>query len=260
MQLIGQEIKHRVFGAGVVTGNDDRILTVRFSQGEKRFSYPNAFSEHLILQNRRMQDEIQNILKAKAAEEEAQRQAAKEKEEKRQYLRALKISDNAQAAFDIKQGQEEAVFSAWSVHTGHYLSGRSKGNPRIPNRMNPNSMCLLTQCEKGAPEKKRRIIGAFMVEEDFLGNYCRDGLIKAHPGYRLKPEPGSNPLFWPYIAEEPPAARWGNIAFKSFANVAASNILFDIKKALRDPKEVESAERFYRYFCQMNGFLPKEEM
>ena len=49
MQLIGQSIKHVTFGKGVVTDWNGNVITVCFSAGEKKFIYPDAFSNFLIL-------------------------------------------------------------------------------------------------------------------------------------------------------------------------------------------------------------------
>ena len=46
-------------------------------------------------------------------------------------LHSLKISPRAQAAFDIKTEQKEDLFTTWSVSTGYYISGSSKGEPQI---------------------------------------------------------------------------------------------------------------------------------
>ena len=51
MQLIGQPIKHVTFGKGVVTDWNGNVITVCFSAGEKKFIYPDAFSNFLILKN-----------------------------------------------------------------------------------------------------------------------------------------------------------------------------------------------------------------
>lgn len=51
MQLLGQPITHTTFGKGIVTDWNDHSITVCFNSGEKRFIYPDAFSNFLILKN-----------------------------------------------------------------------------------------------------------------------------------------------------------------------------------------------------------------
>ena len=79
-------------------------------------------------------------MKRLLAAREAERQAFQQKQEHKNLLRNMKISANSQAAFHITAAQEQDVFSAWTVFTGTYLSRPSKGEPRIPDRMKPNSV------------------------------------------------------------------------------------------------------------------------
>lgn len=107
-------------------------------------------------------------------------------------LENLKLSPQSQAVFHIDAEAHEAVFSSWTVSTGCYLSGYSKGEPRIPERLQPNSMCLLTERPRGCSEAERRIVGAFMVEDDFIGTCCTDGTIQAHPTHRIPAAAGTS--------------------------------------------------------------------
>lgn len=258
MQLIGQTIHHKAFGSGVVTERMDNILTICFSQGEKRFLYPDAFSDHLTLGDTALQREIRGILRKKEKAKEAKRQAVQDEQERVYRLRNLKITPTSQAVFDVKPEDRDSVFSAWTISTGRYLGGPSKGQPRLPDRLKPNSLCLLTECKKGSPEQERRIVGAFMVKEDFLGSLCQDGVIEGHPLYRMALEPEEQLLLWPYFGAEPPTRRWGNIAFQYASNETVQRILFDMKQALSDPEQQELGDSFYRYFCRMNRLQSKQ--
>lgn len=252
MQLVGQAIKHKVFGTGIVVNKVDNILTICFPAGEKRFLFPDAFSKFLVLKDRNMQNKIQKMLAEKDAEKLAQQQILCEEQARKDLLRSLKITPCSQAVFNIEYEDMQNADSAWSVSTGHYLSGYSKGEPRTPDRLKPNSLCLLTHCGKDVPEQERRITGAFMVEEDFLGTLCPDGIVKAHDTFRIRLASQNRFLFWPYFKEGPPAKRWGNVAFKYFSNITARRILFDIKEALQNTNESEHMEQFYAYFCKIN--------
>lgn len=72
MQLIGQPIKHVTFGKGVVTGWNGNVITVCFSAGEKKFIYPDAFSNFLILKNANAQKKIQHLLDVREEERETE--------------------------------------------------------------------------------------------------------------------------------------------------------------------------------------------
>lgn len=171
---------------------------------------------------------MKRLLAARKAAREAERQAFQQKQEHKNLLRNMKIYANSQAAFHITAAQEQDVFSAWTVFTGTYLSGPSKGEPRIPDRMKPNSLCLLTKRGAGVQEASRRIIGAFMVGEDFFGADCRSGTVAAHPVHRVALRPEKGLAFWPYFTRDPEKQRWGKTALKYFSNQTAEKILFDL--------------------------------
>jgi hypothetical protein len=259
MQLIGQPIKHNKFGRGIVTDWKDTIITVCFDMGEKKFIYPDAFANFLILKNEAIQKQILEILEAREAKKEEERRALQEIQERRSMLNNLKISPQSQAVLSIEPDKINDVFASWTVSTGCYISGYSRGFPRIPERLKPNSMCLLTVRDKEQLEENRRIIGAFMVEEDFLGSYCRDGIIHAHPHYRLQLPHEQQPFFWPYIVKEPQKQRWGKVPFKYMSNHAAERILFNIKSCISDAENQKCADAFYQYFCEMNRIRPRIE-
>lgn len=258
MHLIGQSVKHSTFGKGTVTDWNHSTITICFPAGEKRFIYPDAFSGFLTLKNDTMQRQIQGLLDKREEARAAERKAFQEIQDRRNLLRNLKISPQSQAVFDVKADEKEALFSTWSVSTGCYAGGYSKGEPRIPDRLKPNSMCLLTESSAAQSEKERRIIGAFMVEEDFLGSYCRDGIIDAHPVHRLQLWPERQLLFWPYITQEPKEQRWGRTPLKYMSNKAGEKILFDIKELSCCDEVGESAEKFYQYYCKLNCLKPRQ--
>lgn len=94
--------------------------------------------------------------------------------------------------------------------------------------MKPNSLCLLTKRRAGVQEASRRIIGAFMVGEDFFGADCRSGTVAAHPVHRVALRPEKGLAFWPYFTRDPEKQRWGKTALKYFSNQTAEKILFDL--------------------------------
>lgn len=259
MQLIGQPIKHVTFGKGVVTDWSGNVITVCFSAGEKKFIYPDAFSNFLILKNADAQKKVQHLLDVREEERETELKELQERQEKKHLLENLKLSPQSQAVFHIDPEQHEAVFSSWTVSTGCYLSDYSKGEPRIPDRLQPNSMCLLTERPNGGSEAERRIVGTFMVEDDFIGSRCTDGVIQAHPAHRIQLPPERQPLFWPYVSKEPEKQRWGKMAFRYMSIRTGEKILFNCKENAFTANEKSRAERFYRYYRKLNRLPPRME-
>ncbi|MGI6182185.1 MAG: hypothetical protein ACOYIE_08930, partial [Agathobaculum sp.] len=131
MELIGRALRHTTFGKGVVTGCKGNILTVCFADGDKKFLYPDAFADYLTLKDSALQTQIQNLLHRRAAEKNAAQQARQQEQERLQTLRTLRISRNSQAVFDVAADEISETVRTWTVSTGVYLSGYSRGENRI---------------------------------------------------------------------------------------------------------------------------------
>ena len=253
MQLIGQTVNHEVFGKGVVTGRDQQTMTVHFPEGNKMFLYPEAFSKYLVAQNRELQDLILSKYHAQEEARLAKERAELARWEKEAALRNRKIPSRSQGVFDIQPDALKDAFASWTVSTGTYLSGYSKGDPRIPDRMGPNSLCLMTVRRPGTVEAQRQIVGMFMAPEDFDGSACEDGRITAHPKYRLQLPADRSIPFWPYITSVSSKQKWGNTVFKYLPNELGEQILRDLRGSCPDSQTVRD---FYDYFCTLNHLDP----
>lgn len=47
MDLMNVKVRHKVFGDGIIVAKKNSYITVRFSNDEKKFEYPNAFDGYL---------------------------------------------------------------------------------------------------------------------------------------------------------------------------------------------------------------------
>lgn len=257
MELTGQAVKHAVFGKGIVTGQASHTITVAFPEGEKRFLYPEAFEQYLTLKSERAEADMEQLLEARKAKRTAETQAMLEEQEQLQRVQNFKITANSQAAFALELEQGD-VFRDWAVDTGRYLSGGAKGEPRVPDRLKPNSVCLLTRRPESGVEEEREIVGMFMVPEDFFGEDCTDGRIPAHPAHRLvlsRPMP-----FWNYFQELKRKPRWGKTTFKYFGNGIMQRILFDCMEHSAGKEEEQVAQEFYQYFNRVNRMMPLHQL
>ena len=257
MQLVGQAVKHNAFGQGVITDFSNKIVTICFSQGDKKFIYPDAFIHFLTLKDTSIQGEITASWNRRLQEKTAQKQILQEEQERHQRIRTMKITPNSQAAFHIDGTTADEIFASGVVSSGCYLSGGSKGEPRIPSRLKPNSACLLTECPEGSPEQ-RQIVGAFMVEEDFWGDLCRDGMVKSHRQHKLRLNRENSLMFWDYFDHSRGIPSWGGPVFKYFSNNTMQQILLDMKNVLCDTEDEPVIQAFYEYFCKINR-LPEIE-
>ena len=249
MQLVGQTIEHQQFGKGVVTFCDKGIITIDFADGKKSFVYPDAFESFLIPQDSGSQEQMNDILVKRKLEEKQREIENLEHQKKLAHLRAMKIPSLGQAVFDLELQGENDPFTSCRCSTGCYLSGYSKGQARIPERVHFNTMCIFTSCQQGQPENTRQILGLAMVDENFQGETCEDGWIplKEETVFRLK-----TPMaIWPYLDKEPKKA-WGHTTFKYISNKIGEEILRSLRQELTGTDQESQIRKLYQYYCECN--------
>ncbi|HHT53688.1 MAG TPA: hypothetical protein GX011_01975 [Clostridiales bacterium] len=257
MNLINKTVRHRILGEGTITDIQDRVVFIRFGEELKKFAFPDAFSKHLNLEDKKCKTYVDNLLAEYNKEAELLRKKEQQEIEKRRLHAKLPLNDNSQAAFGFIYNDRQKVLQDWTVTTGTYLSGSNFGKPRVASDIYPNTACILTCLDKGEPEENRYIWGLFMVQDDFVGSECTDGIIPAHPDYRLElsDERKDRFLFWRYF--EPPVAgkkpSWGSKEFRYVSNWKTAHLLLDIYSVAQEPEKQLSRD-FFEYFCRLNKF------
>lgn len=273
MNLENVQVVHEKYGEGNIVRQSDSVVEVCFSCGNKKFVYPDAFGTHLTVLDQELAQELAEVKgqverERLAAEAEAERIRALEEEkrerrlERERLIQSHKLSPASQAVFWCEQEELDEVFSQWQVFTGVRKSGEQKGQPTRLARLHPNSACLITVRDEGLPESERRIVGFFMVEETFLGSMCEDGLITAHPKFRIRltDEEAEQFPFWKYYYNEryPASITWNSGRHRYFANVWMAQILQDLLD-LKEDSERELVQEFLEYFCDLNR-LDEDEL
>lgn len=258
MQLIGEAVFHKKFGEGEILDKLDRTIIINFPAGTKRFYFPDAFEKHLALKNKRKQQQIDQLVGDLISEREACENARMEEQKRQERIKNLKVMPDSQAAFGFVNNSKEKVFTSWELTTGTYLSGRLKGTPRIPKKMQLNSACLLTECPGELTEKERKIIGIFMVRDDFEGKLCRDGIIRSHERYRIKLEESEELFFWDYFSLDDENMKWGSVEIRYFSNSTMLKILRDLQEKITIPERSRLIKEFYQYYLRVNK-LEQEE-
>ncbi len=274
MKLEGKSINHIKYGEGIIKESKDNYITIQFSQGVKKFLYPNAFHKHLTFSDqivqKRMHEELmisqKEINKNEVNKNEIDKKETDKSEKDTKYntlnknisrksknVKLNQSTSNSQAVFGFVQNSSEEVFSSWSVYAGTYQSGSSRGSHKKPVGVKWNTACLLTECPKGEAEKSRQIIGVFMPKETFEGSTCKDGIIHSHETYRIKLEERERLLFWNYITSNERLANWGNVELRYMSFVTMKKILNDIRQIIGDQKRRQDAELLYEYFCLVNS-------
>mgnify|MGYP006892261530 CR=1 FL=1 len=267
MNLINKEVTHEKFGKGSIVEHDDSIVEIRFTSERKKFVFPDAFGKYIKLHDRSAVPALKKLIQQKELE-----QAKKERKkllelkkrrreeqlriEHEKLMKNHKLHPKSQMVYWCDAEEQNKIFTEWRVFTGTVRSGTNKGSPKKLTRLYPNSVCLLTARESNNREKDRRIIGAFMVQENFVGKLREDGYVPAHSKYRIQltDEEAENMPFWKYYMNEksPNKTTWNSGKYRYFDNELMAQILFDIVSMKRDTEENELAQDFFDHFCKMN--------
>ncbi|WP_447402379.1 malate synthase [Lysinibacillus sp. fkY74-1] len=273
MNLINKKVTHKRFGIGSIVKHNDSSIEIHFASENKKFVYPDVFGNHLILHDKSDAKLLEEIIQKK--EKERKEEELKKEEEKKQQRKNLalrleheklmknhKLHPSSQMVFWCDTNEQNSAFSEWKVFSGILKSGNNIGKPNKPSRLHPNSAVVLTAIDPKMPEKDRRILGVYMVKEDFVGKICEDGYIPAHSLYRIQlTEQESNQLlFWKYYINEksPEKIIWKTGKYRYFENLWMAQILLDIVSLKSDSNERELAQQFFKHFCKMNQISAQE--
>ncbi|WP_085993131.1 malate synthase [Oceanobacillus senegalensis] len=273
MNLINKKVSHKHFGIGSIVKHNDSFIEIHFDSENKKFVFPDVFGKHLKLHDKSVAHKLEKVIQEKEMErkkEEWKKEEEKKLQRKERQLRLEheklmknhKIHPKSQMVFWCDSEEKNSSFSEWKVFLGVIKSGNSKGKPNKPIRLHQNSACLLTERDSSVPEKDRRILGVYMVNEEFIGRLCEDGYIPAHSEYRIQlTEQESEQMpFWKYYVNEkyPHRMTWNSGKYRYFDNLWMAQILHDIVSLKSDPKEQELAQRFFEHFCKMNQLSEQE--
>lgn len=260
MNLIHKQVLHKTFGEGKIVAQSDSMIEVNFLSGTKKFAFPDAFGRFLTLLDKSAAKSVE------AFQEKLEERRQKERELERQELEHFILqerllgkprqSPRSQIAFWCMEEELEKVFSEWRIFTGTVQSGASKGTPKRPASLRQNSACLLTSRSSDQLERNRIILGVYMVSENFMGAKCDDGIIPAHPKFRLvlSPQESQRMLFWNYYTNEnyPKNITWNSGRYRYFNNEWMAQILRDILSLKKGTEDETLMQEFYDHFCHIN--------
>lgn len=263
MNLVNEEVTHKVFGDGQIIEHKGSIITVDFNEDVKKFVYPDALGKFIILNDKQTAKSMKKIISKKEAkerelekEQEIERERQLLEQQRRAKLKNYKIHESSQIVIWLDEDEKENVFNDWTTSTGEVQSGKNKGQPNRAARLRPNSVVVLTERNDDQDEKERRILGLYMVEETFAGNLSDDGMIPAHGSYRIEltEEESNQLLFWNYYINKnhPHRMTWNSGRFRYYDNIWTAQILADIIKLKTDENDVKNVQNFLVYFCDMN--------
>jgi hypothetical protein len=178
MDIINKTVQHKNFGRGKICELRDNIVCVQFGASVKKFVFPDAFREFLVLTEKQSRQYVEKILAGIDEAVKSQREEEQQELERKRLLRSLPLHASSQAAFGFFCNDRRRVMEEGSVSAGNYRSGHNRGQPHVPVRIYPNSACLLTHRERKRPRREKRSNGAFLWQGKIsLAPECADGII-----------------------------------------------------------------------------------
>ncbi|MEF9921897.1 MAG: hypothetical protein RR313_07555 [Anaerovoracaceae bacterium] len=152
---------------------------------------------------------------------------------------------------------ESQTLRLWRAFAGTVQTGARKGQPIVLNKVQPNSLCMLTTREPKKEEKDRFIFAVFLADENFDGDNIEEGLVGTESKYRimLNPEEARQILFWNYHENEklPNVAAWKTGLLRYLDQECAAQVLKDIAAIKVGTKDEELAKEFMQHFCKVNN-------
>lgn len=253
MNLKGKRITHKTFGDGKIVSVVDNTVQVAFKTSIKSFLYPDSFAKFMVLEDSPAQNYVNTALNKQTLDRRELRSQQKRRLQADAYAKKMRKKTNSQAVFTLRDKSAEDIFQEGGIFSGSNLSGKAKGEARIPKNMNINSACLLTSKADSDSEQERTINGIFMVREDFIGVHCTDGMLPIHQKYFLNwNEEHEKLLFWNYFPEGSRLERWGSSEMKYISITVMQQILEDMVHMSQGDDSYDKVVEFYRYFCEMN--------
>lgn len=256
MELDGKRVTHKKFGDGRILKIHGNKMDVAFPSSVRTFIYPDAFDRFFVLRDEDLEGVVKADLKKRRKIKKRKTEELRKRLELTACIKGLKIKDNSHAVFGMrpKDNNLEEVLRSGAVYTGEFASGKRKGMPRVPKNLQMNSALVLTEKFEGTKEARRLIVGIAMVPEKFDGEKCEEGLVPAHPYYRVKWGPEEEDLyFWNYFDKGDKRKTWGVSEMKYIRCEVVRHILQDMTDLTGDPEKKELLKEFCEYFAELNG-------
>lgn len=145
--LLDLKVKHKVFGAGVITGVSGNYLTIKFAVKESKFVYPDAFEKFIVADDASIQAEIMEEINDIKLAAEAQRQAAETARKAEEDRRAVErqavpatrnrgnIEDGFGPDYNVRHLAKQPILTYQQVEGqfGIKIAGFGRGINRTPS-------------------------------------------------------------------------------------------------------------------------------
>lgn len=151
---------------------------------------------------------------------------------------------------------EKDMLQNWTAFAGATLT-KGEEKPKKLNRVQENSLAILTTREPNSKEEDRFVFGAFLVDEAYEGDNREAGHVTTSSKYKisLTKDQAKQILFWNYHHNEnnPEKPAWAQGLHRYINDTVAASILKDIATVKKGTDEEQLSQEFFEYFCEING-------
>ena len=151
---------------------------------------------------------------------------------------------------------ESQMLRNWKAFAGYILTGENKNKPMKLNKVQVNSLAILTTREPYVKESERFVFAVFLVDEAYEGDNKEEGFVTASSKYRisLSEKEAKKILYWNYYRNENASEKiaWGQGLHRYLSGVQAASILKDIAIVKQGKKDEKLAVEFLNHFCEIN--------
>lgn len=152
---------------------------------------------------------------------------------------------------------ESKLLTDWQAYAGTDTNGENRGRHRKLNKVQKNSLCVLTTVEPNTPEETRFVFGVFLVDETHEGDEHEAGYVTTKSTYKLKlsSEEAHQILLWNYHKNpnDEDRAFWGSGLYRYITDTVSAQILKDIAIIKKGTTDEDLAKEFLEYYCQVNN-------
>lgn len=152
---------------------------------------------------------------------------------------------------------ESQMLRNWTAFAGFALTKENHQRPMKLNKVQVNSLAILTTREPYASEKDRFVFGVFLVDEAYEGDNRDEGYVTTSSKYRmsLTKDEAKKVLFWNFYHNEnaPEKVAWGQGLHRYITDEQAASILKNIATVKKGKKDEALAQEFLERFCEINS-------
>jgi hypothetical protein len=152
---------------------------------------------------------------------------------------------------------ESQMLRNWSASAGFYTSGEKYGKPIHMNRVQVNSLAILTTRLEKKSEAERIIFAVFLVDDTFEGDNREAGQVSTESKFKIELtlKEANTMKFWDYHSngKNSKVPAWGSGLFRYLDDIVAAIILRDIAALKKGTPDSEIAQEFFKHYCTVNG-------